>query len=116
MLACCNVSAWNWLTQVPASVDRAVAMASVTSGKFALPLTEDYESKQALNIAQGTVTSLRERLKQKEETLMRYENMLKQIRKDNEEELKRRQDEIVALQGRINHFFVNGFLSFLLHY
>ena len=51
----------------------------------------------------GTVTSLRERLKQKEETLERYENMLKQIRRDNEEELKLRQDEIVALQGGINH-------------
>ena len=49
------------------------------------------------------MTSLRERLKQKEETLERYENMLKQIRRDNEEELKRRQDEIVALQGGINH-------------
>ena len=48
---------------------------------------------------QGTVTSLRERLKQKEETLERYENMLKQVRRDNEEELKRRQDEIVALQA-----------------
>ena len=42
---------------------------------------------------------MRERLKQKEETLERYENMLKQIRSDNEEELKRRQDEIVALQA-----------------
>ena len=49
------------------------------------------------------MTSLRERLKQKEETLERYENMLKQIRRDNEEELKRRQDEIVALQEGINH-------------
>ena len=47
-------SAPTWLTQVPASVDRAVAMATVTSGKLALPLTEDYESKQALNIAQVT--------------------------------------------------------------
>ena len=86
---------------MPTSVDRAVAMASVTSGKLSLPLTEDYESKAALNVAQGTVTSLRERLKQKEETLERYEKMLKQIRRDNEEELKRRQDEIVSLQVRI---------------
>ena len=46
---------------------------------------------------------MRERLKQKEETLERYENMLKQIRRDNEEDLKRRQDEIVALQGGIYH-------------
>ena len=45
-------------------------MASVT-GSPGLPnaLTEDYEPKQALSIAQSTVTSLRDRLAQKEETL-----------------------------------------------
>ena len=58
--------------QVPTSVDRAVAMASVTGGPgLAVSLTEDYESKQALSIAQSTVASLRERLAQKEETLER---------------------------------------------
>ena len=57
------------------------------------------------------MTSLRERLKQKEETLERYENMLKQIRRDNEEELKRRQDEIVALQEGINNFGTERNLS-----
>ena len=54
---------------------------------------------------------MRERLKQKEETLERYENMLKQIRRDNEEELKRRQDEIVALQEGINNFGTERNLS-----
>ena len=58
--------------QVPTSVDRAVAMASVTGGPgLPVSLTEDYESKQALSIAQSTVASLRERLAQKEETLER---------------------------------------------
>lgn len=84
--------------QVPSSVDRAVAMATVTSSRFTLPLTEDYEAKQALNIAQGTVSSLRERLKQKEETLVRYEGMLKQVREEYEQDLKKRQDEMVNLQ------------------
>ena len=57
------------ILQVPTSVDRAVAMASVTGGPgLAVSLTEDYESKQALSIAQSTVASLRERLAQKEET------------------------------------------------
>ena len=60
------------ILQVPTSVDRAVAMASVTGGPgLAVSLTEDYESKQALSIAQSTVASLRERLAQKEETLER---------------------------------------------
>ena len=53
-------------------MDRAIAMASATGGPgLQVALTEDYESKQALNIAQSTVTSLRERLAQKEETLAR---------------------------------------------
>jgi hypothetical protein len=58
--------------QVPASVDRALAMASVTGGPgIPVALTEDYESKKSLNIAQSTVNSLRDRLAQKEETLER---------------------------------------------
>ena len=59
-----------YLYQVPTSVDRALVMASVTGGPgLPVALTEDYESKQALSIAQSTVTSLRDRLAQKEETL-----------------------------------------------
>ena len=65
--------------QVPASVDRALAVASVTGGST-LALSEDYETKRALNVAQQTVASLRERLAQKEETLERYEKLLRQIR------------------------------------
>ena len=58
--------------QIPASVDRAVAMATVTGGPgLPVSLTEDYESKHALGVAQATVVSLRERLAQKEETLGR---------------------------------------------
>ena len=61
---------FDYLYQVPTSVDRALAMASVTGGPgLPVALTEDYESKQALSIAQSTVTSLRDRLAQKEETL-----------------------------------------------
>ena len=39
----------------------------------------DYESKQALHIAQTTVVSLRERLEQKEETVARFEKLLNKI-------------------------------------
>ncbi len=86
--------------QVPASVDRAVAAATIGGGSagLSLALTEDYESKQALGIAQATVTSLRERLAQKEETLTRYEALLKEVKEDHEKEIRQRQDEITALQ------------------
>ena len=65
--------------QVPASVDRALAVATVTGGST-LTLSEDYETKRALNVAQQTVASLRDRLTQKEETLERYEKLLRQTR------------------------------------
>jgi hypothetical protein len=60
-------------------VDRALAVATVTGGST-LTLSEDYETKRALNVAQQTVASLRDRLTQKEETLERYEKLLRQTR------------------------------------
>ena len=62
-------------------MDRALAVATVTGGAT-LTLSEDYETKRALSVAQQTVSSLRERLAQKEETLERYEKLLKQSRFD----------------------------------
>ncbi len=60
-------------------MDRALAVATVTGGST-LTLSEDYETKRALNVAQQTVASLRDRLTQKEETLERYEKLLRQTR------------------------------------
>lgn len=85
--------------QVPTTVDRAIAVASISGhGDLALPLTEDFEAKRGLSVAQSTITSLRERLEQKEETLKRYEKLMKEARDENETELRQKQDEIVALQ------------------
>ena len=85
--------------QIPQTVDRAYAMASVT-GDHGLPvsLTTDYESKQALHIAQTTIQSLRERLEQKEETVGRYERLLRQARNEFEAELNRKQEEVISLK------------------
>ena len=90
--------------QVPNSVNRAMAMASVT-GDHGLPvaLTTDYESKQSLSIAQATVVSLRERLNQKEETLSRFEKLLKQSRSEYDTSLRQRQDEIIALKSTVRN-------------
>lgn len=88
--------------QVPSSVDRALAVASITGDHgLTLGLTTDYESKQSLNIAQATIVSLRERLEQKEETLARYEKVLKQSRTEFEADLRRKQEEIVSLKSKI---------------
>ena len=90
--------------QVPSSVDRAMAIASVT-GDHGLPvaLTTDYESKQSLNIAQATVVSLRERLNQKEETVTRFEKLLKQARLEYDQSLRSKQDEIIALKSTVRN-------------
>ena len=63
----------------------------------------DYESKQALHIAQTTVVSLRERLEQKEETLARFEKLLKQVRMEFDAEMTKKQEEIVSLKSAIRN-------------
>ncbi len=88
--------------QVPSTVDAAMARASVTASHgLPVSLTTDYESKQALNIAQTTITSLRDRLAQKEETLTRFEKLLRQTRNEFDLEINRKQEEIVALKSSI---------------
>lgn len=88
--------------QVPSSVNQAMATVSVTGESGLVQnLAVDYESKQALHIAQATVTSLRDRLSQKEETLQRYENLLKQTRQEHAEEVKRRHQDNIELQSEL---------------
>ena len=91
--------------QVPASVDRSVAVAALgrgdpehPEGGLTLPLTDDPGSRRALSVAQATVAGLRERLAQKEETVARYEQLLRRAREEHEDELRRRQRDLAALQ------------------
>ena len=50
-----------------------------------------------------TVVSLRERLNQKEETLGRFEKLLKQSRSEYDTALRQRQDEIIALKSTVRN-------------
>ena len=50
-----------------------------------------FDSRHSLAVAQATVSSLRERLGQKEETLKRYEGLLKQARTDTEDTVRKLQ-------------------------
>lgn len=50
-----------------------------------------------------TVVSLRERLNQKEETLGRFEKLLKQSRSEYDTSLRQRQDEIIALKSTVRN-------------
>ena len=79
---------------MPTSVESALALTSVTGGGgsgVGLAMTEDYEARRALDVAQSTVGSLRERLAQKEDTLKRYEGLMKQSRNETEETVQKLQ-------------------------
>ena len=90
--------------QIPNTIDRAMAISSVTGGGgLPVSLTTDYESKQALHIAQTTVVSLRERLEQKEETVGRFEKLLKQVRMEFDAEMTKKQEEVVSLKSAIRN-------------
>ena len=54
-------------------------------------MTEDYEARRAFEVAQSTVVSLRDRLAQKEDTLKRYEGLMKQSRLETEDTVRKLQ-------------------------
>ena len=87
--------------QLPSSIDRAVAVTSVI-GQPGL-VDDDIENKHAAMIAQTTIDSLRERLKQKESTMQKYETMMQQSNVFHEEEIKKKQEEIMILQTTIRN-------------
>ena len=84
--------------QLPTSVDRAIAITSVIGTPS---LTGSDDNKQATFVAQTTIESLRERLKQKEATMAKYEDMLRQSNEEHDEIVRRRQEEIFILQNTI---------------
>ena len=89
--------------QLPSTVNRAVAITSVIGQPAAAIVDDDATNKHATMIAQTTIESLRERLKQKESTMGKYEKMLQQSNADHEEEIKKKQEEIIILQSTIRN-------------
>ena len=89
-------------SQLPTSVNRAVAMTAAI-GQPGMPasITDNLDSSNNWEVAQSTINSLRERLKQKETTMTRYEELLEQSNTEHDESLKKRQEEIVILQTTI---------------
>ncbi|XP_066265930.1 centrosomal protein of 290 kDa-like [Branchiostoma lanceolatum] len=62
---------------------------------------EDYETKQAFKAAQQTITSLQARLAQKEESIQKYQELLKQQRESQQEEYSKHEEEIRLLQDKL---------------
>ncbi|KAH9503689.1 hypothetical protein Btru_067161 [Bulinus truncatus] len=100
--------------RMPATADRddiiIQAQAKVTHAiKKAESGGLDYESQQALKIAQSTVHSLQQRINQKDETIAKYMILLKQGRDDMVEMNRRHEEELRAMQHKIH---VNTDLAF----
>ncbi|XP_059169831.1 centrosomal protein of 290 kDa-like [Physella acuta] len=93
--------------RMPATADRddiiVKAQAKVTHAiKKAETDGVDYESQQALKIAQSTVLSLQQRVNQKDETIAKYVELLKQRREDLVEMNRRHEEELRAMQQKIH--------------
>ena len=88
--------------EIPASVDRAVAISSVIGQpgipSACLPFNDNVVT---MSIAQDTIDSLRERLKIKEETIAKYEQLLKQSNSEHAESMQRRQQEMNELNRKL---------------
>ncbi|XP_055888045.1 centrosomal protein of 290 kDa-like [Biomphalaria glabrata] len=93
--------------RMPATADRddiiIQAQAKVTQAiKKAETGGIDYESQQALKIAQSTVHSLQQRINQKDETIAKYMILLKQGREDMVQMNQRHEEELRAMQHKIH--------------
>ncbi|GFR72659.1 centrosomal protein of 290 kDa [Elysia marginata] len=82
------------ITKAQAKVTAAVQKAEDGGG--------DFESHQALKIAQSTVHSLQQRIQQKDETLAKYQQLLRQGREDLVEMNKRHEEELRAMQQKLH--------------
>jgi len=74
-----------------------------SEAKKAAGLTEEnYETKRALKVAQATVSSLQQMLAHKEESLNKYQAMLKEAREEAKTQSEQHKVEIQLLQDRLH--------------
>ncbi|CAH1800117.1 unnamed protein product [Owenia fusiformis] len=88
--------------RLPATSTRDEIILKATSAATEGAKEEDYESKQALRVAQSTIGSLQARINQKEETIVKYQDLLRQAREDMQEQNKRHEAELLAMQEKIH--------------
>ncbi|KAK7503000.1 hypothetical protein BaRGS_00005626, partial [Batillaria attramentaria] len=80
-------------------IERATAKVSEAMSKTAEP---DYETQQGIKIAQSTVRSLQQRIQQKEETIVKYQELLNQARADMVDMNRRHEQELRAMQHKLH--------------
>ncbi|XP_071113169.1 centrosomal protein of 290 kDa-like [Haliotis cracherodii] len=102
--------------RMPATADRdeiiLKATSKVTTAMKKRPEDHDFESQQALKIAQSTMSSLQARIQQKEETIHKYQELLNQAREDMQDMNRRHEQELKAMQQKIHLNTDATFLKF----
>ncbi|OWF51997.1 centrosomal protein of 290 kDa-like [Mizuhopecten yessoensis] len=92
--------------RLPASADRDEMILKTTSKiteSMAKPQKDkEYESEHSIRIAQATVSSLQARLQQKEETIAKYQQLLKQAREDMLEMNRRHDKDLKDMQHKLH--------------
>lgn len=80
--------------RLPASANREKLLADLSK--------HEEENQPALKLAHQTIRDLQTRLDQKEDVLKKYQRQLTQARQDQEEMIKRHQDELRALHKKLD--------------
>ncbi|XP_070190390.1 centrosomal protein of 290 kDa-like [Littorina saxatilis] len=80
-------------------IERATAKVSEAMSRTAEP---DYETQQGMKVAQSTVHSLQQRIQQKEETIVKYQELLNQARQDMMDMNRRHEQELKAMQFKLH--------------
>lgn len=92
--------------RMPATAERDnIIMQATSKVSQASPrdlMKQDYESEQSMRIAQSTISSLQARIQQKEETISKYQELLKHAREDMQEMNRRHEQELVIMQEKIH--------------
>ncbi|XP_055954901.1 centrosomal protein of 290 kDa [Patella vulgata] len=93
--------------RMPATADRdeIILKATAKTAESAIHTHSknvDFEETQALRIAQSTINSLKQRIQQKEETIIKYQELLNQAREDMQEMNRRHEEELKSMQQKIH--------------
>ncbi|XP_056015074.1 centrosomal protein of 290 kDa-like [Ostrea edulis] len=78
------------------------ATSKVNTAMSQKPAEKDFQSEHSIKIAQSTISSLQARIQQKEETIAKYQELLKQARDDMQEMNKRHEQDLKNMQLKIH--------------
>ena len=80
-------------------VNERVAITAQVESLLSKP--QDYELKKALKVAQSTISSLQQMITKKEESILKYQELLKEARQDLQNQTQQQKAEIKVLQDRL---------------